>query len=54
MTENKKDDDRIKEQQMTYDVYAAMPDDGQRYEIIEGAMEMMSPSPSVAHQAVSS
>ncbi|MCD9021681.1 Uma2 family endonuclease [Cohnella silvisoli] len=53
MTKNKNDDDRIKEQQMTYDVYAAMPDDGQRYEIIEGAMEMMSPSPSVTHQAVS-
>ncbi len=53
MTKNKNGDDRIKEQQMTYDIYAAMPDDGQRYEIVEGAMEMMSPSPSTAHQEIS-
>lgn len=38
---------------MTYELYAAMPDDGRRYEIIEGTMEMMSPGPSTTHQAVS-
>ncbi|MBP1988747.1 Uma2 family endonuclease [Paenibacillus eucommiae] len=43
----------IKEQEITYDIYAAMPDDGQRYEIIEGMLEMMSPGPATAHQAVS-
>lgn len=44
---------QVKEQQMTYELYAAMPDDGRRYEIIEGTMEMMSPGPSTTHQAVS-
>lgn len=44
---------QIKEQQMTYELYAAMPDDGRRYEIIEGTMELMSPGPSTTHQAVS-
>jgi hypothetical protein len=53
MSNNKKDGDRIKEQQITYDIYAAMPDDGQRYEIVEGVMEMMSPGPFTAHQVVS-
>lgn len=44
---------QIKEQQVTYEVYAAMPDDGKRYEIVDGNMEMMSPSPTATHQAVS-
>ncbi|MDF2670663.1 MAG: Uma2 family endonuclease, partial [Paenibacillus sp.] len=52
MEKGKKDKDRIKEQQVTYDVYAAMPDDGQRYEIFDGALEMMSPGPSRNHQTV--
>ncbi|MEX2416649.1 MAG: Uma2 family endonuclease [Paenibacillaceae bacterium] len=43
---------QIKEQTVTYEVYAAMPDDGQRYEIVDGSMEMMSPSPTATHQAV--
>jgi Uma2 family endonuclease len=51
--ENKdKSKDKIKEQQVTYEVYAEMPDDGQRYEIIEGSLEMMSPSPTLTHQIV--
>lgn len=37
---------------MTYDQYAAMPDDGQRYEIFEGEMLLMSPGPSSPHQSV--
>lgn len=45
--------EHIKEQQVTYEIYALMTDDGQRYEIIEGHMEMMTPSPSSTHQAVS-
>ncbi len=53
MDENKKAADRVKEQQVTYEMYAAMPDDGQRYEIFDGSLEMMSPSPSVTHQTVS-
>lgn len=43
----------IKERQVTYDQYAAMPDDGKRYEIFEGDMVMMSPGPSTSHQSVS-
>jgi Uma2 family endonuclease len=53
MDKNKKAMDRIKEQPVTYEIYAAMPDDGQRYEIIDGSMEMMSPGPSTKHQDVS-
>jgi Uma2 family endonuclease len=53
MDKNKKREERIGEQLVTYDVYAAMPDDGNRYEIFDGTLEMMSPGPSVIHQSVS-
>lgn len=53
MDKKNKAADQIKEQQVTYEMYAAMPDDGHRYEIVDGYMEMMSPSPSASHQAVS-
>ena len=53
MKKDQNSDDRIKEQLVTYEIYAGMPDDGQRYEIIEGTMEMMSPGPSTMHQTVS-
>lgn len=55
MDSNKKasKSNRIKEQEVTYEIYAAMPDDGQRYEIVDGILEMMSPSPSTTHQTVS-
>jgi Uma2 family endonuclease len=53
MEKGKKEADRIKEQQVTYDVYAAMPDDGQRYEIFDGVLEMMSPGTWTNHQTVS-
>jgi Uma2 family endonuclease len=43
----------IKEQQVTYDMYAAMPDDGHRYEIFDGKLEMMSPGASASHQTIS-
>ena len=33
----------------TYADYAAIPDDGKRYEILEGVL-YMSPAPSLAHQ----
>lgn len=35
----------------TYEMYAALPEDGHRYEIIQG-MLMMSPAPEMAHQGV--
>lgn len=45
--------EKIKEQQTTYELYAEMPDDGQRYEIFDGALEAMSPGAGATHQAVS-
>ncbi len=36
---------------LTYDDYAAMPDDGRRYELIEGDLHEM-PSPGTVHQMV--
>lgn len=35
----------------TYEIYAALPEDGQRYEVVQGVL-MMSPSPEMAHQGV--
>lgn len=35
----------------TYADYAALPDDGQRYEVMDGVL-LMSPSPSPVHQSV--
>lgn len=52
MGSDKKDDDLVREGQVTYDMYAAMPDDGLRYEIIDGVLEAMSPGPSTSHQVV--
>ncbi len=34
----------------TYDLYAALPEDGKRYEIVDGVLLDMSPSPGIAHQ----
>lgn len=42
----------IKEGPLTYDDYAAL-DDGNRYELVSGQLELMSPAPSVVHQLVS-
>lgn len=44
--------DVVRENQLTYDDYAAL-DDGLRYELVDGTLELMSPSPSVTHQLVS-
>ncbi len=35
----------------TYEMYAALPEDGQRYEVVQGVL-MMSPAPETAHQGV--
>ncbi|WP_027086098.1 Uma2 family endonuclease [Cohnella panacarvi] len=54
MTDQRKPkEDRVKEQPVTYDVYASMPDDGMRYEVFDGVLEAMSPSPTATHQTVS-
>lgn len=38
-----------KDRTWTYDDYAALPDDGNRYEVIEGEL-VMAPAPRVSHQ----
>jgi len=53
MEKNKKDADKVKAQPVTYETYAEMPDDGKRYEVIDGVLELMSPSPTSTHQAIS-
>ncbi|WP_372636420.1 Uma2 family endonuclease [Cohnella sp.] len=52
MEKNKKAADKVKEQPITYEVYAEMPDDGNRYEVIDGVLELMSPSPTASHQSI--
>lgn len=54
MASKKNDRDRIKERSVTYEMYAEMPDDGQRYEVLDGQLELMSPGPSTVHQAIGS
>lgn len=44
----------VREQRVTYDDYARMPDDGQRYELSDGVLELMSPAPSPKHQVIGS
>jgi Uma2 family endonuclease len=39
-----------KQGQWTYNHYAALPDDGKRYEIIDGVLYLMPPSPKEWHQ----
>jgi Uma2 family endonuclease len=54
MTEDKspKRMEQLKEQQVTYDDYAKLPDDGMRYEINDGKLEAMTPGPNALHQLV--
>ena len=49
-----RDDKRvIKEQPFTYDDYAQLPDDGKRYELADGMLELMTPAPTPKHQVIS-
>jgi len=43
----------VKESPVTYEMYANMVDDGNRYEISDGVLELMSPSPLFIHQFIS-
>lgn len=42
----------VKESPVTYEMYANMEDDGNRYEVIDGVLELMSPSPTASHQSI--
>ena len=42
----------IREYPVTYELYANMIDDGNRYEISDGVLELMSPSPTFTHQSI--
>lgn len=42
--------DQVREQPMSYDDYANLPEDGIRYELSSGKLEAMSPSPGAMHQ----
>lgn len=44
--------DSVREERMTYDDYARIPDDGIRYELAGGRLEAMTPAPSPKHQLV--
>lgn len=46
-------DELIREQSLTYEDYASLPDDGNRYELDDGQLELMSPGASSKHQAIS-
>lgn len=48
-----KQPEQVCEQPMSYDEYAALPDDGNRYELANGVLELMSPSPAPDHQLIS-
>ncbi|QHS21460.1 Uma2 family endonuclease [Virgibacillus sp. MSP4-1] len=48
----KKESDLVKESNLTYDDYASI-DDGNRYELADGQLQLMSPAPSVIHQLFS-
>jgi Uma2 family endonuclease len=43
----------IRETPMTYEDYAELPDDGNRYELVDGKLELMSPAPGRTHQIIS-
>jgi len=51
---SRKDKPIIKEQPATYEDYANMPDDGSRYELADGVLELMTPAPTPKHQVISS
>lgn len=50
--EPKKMGKKIKESGLSYEDYAAI-NDGNRYELVSGQLELMSPAPSVTHQLMS-
>ncbi|MBB6734568.1 Uma2 family endonuclease [Cohnella zeiphila] len=42
----------IREEPYSYEDYANLPDDGNRYEVADGVLQAMSPSPGTKHQKI--
>lgn len=53
MSESDKKEPKVRESLVTYEIYANMPDDGLRYEVDDGKLELMSPAPIPTHQMIS-
>ncbi|HZG78486.1 MAG TPA: Uma2 family endonuclease [Paenibacillus sp.] len=51
-SKKKRQEEMLRESGLTYDDYAAF-DDGNRYELVDGRLELMSPGPMSAHQLIS-
>jgi len=43
----------LKEAPITYDDYIKLPDDGKRYELVSGILELITPAPTPKHQVIS-
>lgn len=52
MGEQKNKKDKVKEGQVTYEMYREMPEDSGRFELLDGVLELMSPGPSATHQSI--
>ena len=50
--DKKKLPEQVKEGAFTYEMYAALPEDGNRYEIVDGSLELLSPGPTPSHQSI--
>lgn len=49
-----KPEETVKEKRLTYEDYAALPDvEGVRYELVDGVLELLTPSPTSKHQMIS-
>lgn len=52
MRKEEKEELAVKEEGLTYEDYARLPDDGNRYELSGGKLELLAPAPSPDHQLV--
>ncbi|MCD9025610.1 Uma2 family endonuclease [Cohnella silvisoli] len=53
MNPKKTGEQLLRESNVTYEMYADMPEDGKRYEVADGQLELMSPVPTPFHQLIS-
>jgi Uma2 family endonuclease len=53
MNRKKTGEQLLKESNVTYEMYANIPEDGNRYEVADGRLELMSPGPTPIHQMIS-